>query len=218
MLLLATLALFQLAAPLRQVAPVLAFPDPTLDDTAAYQGYHTRFFKDFAGNTVQIYADGRSGRVVHLLADAENESIGFSIRDPRGAPATVSWANTRAEVSGSSRSRTFAYDLQAHAPRVAIGWFLLGSMRVERDFQYAGRHKTPFASPHFVLPEMERLLAALDNLDPPTRARHLSLVNVASVHALRARLEPTITAGPRGSLWVARVVQPSLDARDTLAL
>jgi hypothetical protein len=26
------------AAPARQVAPVLAFPDPTLDDTAAYQG------------------------------------------------------------------------------------------------------------------------------------------------------------------------------------
>ena len=40
------------AAPARQVAPVLAFPDPTLDDTVAYQGYQTRFFKDFAGNTV----------------------------------------------------------------------------------------------------------------------------------------------------------------------
>ena len=69
----ATAFFFQLAAPAREVSPVLAFPDPTLDDTAAYQGYHTRFFKDFAGNTVQIYVDGRSGRVVHLLADAENE-------------------------------------------------------------------------------------------------------------------------------------------------
>jgi hypothetical protein len=99
--LLAAVAFFQFALPARQIAPVLAFPDPTLDDTAAYQGYHTRFFKDVAGNTIQIYADGRSGRVVHLLADAEDESIGFSIRDQRGTPATVRWANARAEVSGS---------------------------------------------------------------------------------------------------------------------
>jgi hypothetical protein len=218
MLLLASVCIFQLAAPVRQIAPVLAFPDPTLDDTAAYQGYRTRFFKDFAGNTVQIYVDGRSGRIVHLLADAEDESIGFSIRDQRGGAATVSWANARADVSGSLRSRTLVYELQAHTRGVSIGWFLLGSMRVERDFQYAGRHKTPFASPPFVLAEMERLLASLDRLDPATRTRHLSLLNVASVQALRARLEPTVTAGARGASWVARVVQPSLDARDTLAL
>jgi len=48
MLFFATALFFQLAAPARQVSPVLAFPDATLDDTAAYQGYHTRFFKDFA--------------------------------------------------------------------------------------------------------------------------------------------------------------------------
>src|SRR6266480_924158 len=139
--------LFQLAAPAlaRQVAPVLAFPDHTLDDTAAYQGYQTRFFSDFAGNTVQIYVDNRSGRVVHLLADGENESIGFTVRDRQGHPAMVNWGSDRAVVSGTSRSRTLTYDLRADAPRISVGWFLLGSMRVERDFQYAGRHKTPFA-------------------------------------------------------------------------
>jgi hypothetical protein len=218
MLLFASIVLCQLAAPARHVAPVLAFPDPTLDDTAAYQGYHTSFFKDFAGNTVQIYADGRSGRVVHLLADAEDESIGFSIRDQRGTPAIVSWTDARAEVFGSPRARTLVYNLEARAPRVSIGWFLLGSMRVERDFQYAGRHKTPFASPRFVLPEMERLLSALGRLDPVARTRHLSHLNVASVQALRARLEPTITTMSRGTSWVARIVQPSLDAHDTLAV
>jgi hypothetical protein len=218
MFLVTTVLLFQLAAPARQVTSVLAFPDPTLDDTSAYQGYHTRFFKDFAGNTVQIYADGRSGRVVHLLADAENESIGFSVRDPRGTAAAVSWANARALVSGSPRARTLVYDLQASSRRVSVGWFLLGSMRVERDFQYAGRHKTPFASPHFALPEMDRLLAALERLDPSTQKQHLALLNATSVQALRARLQPTISSASHGSAWVARIVQASLDARDTLAV
>jgi hypothetical protein len=217
MLFFATALFFQLAAPARQVSLVLSFPDPTLDDTAAYQGYHTRFFKDFAGNTVQIYVDGRSGRVVHLLADAENESIGFSIRDARGTPTVIAWPDSRALVSGSSRARTLVYNLEARAPRISIGWFLLGSMRVERDFQYAGRHKKPFASPHFVLPEMERLLAALDRLDPSTRQRHLSLLNAPSVQALRTRLEPAITTATRGTSWVAQIVQASLDGRDTLS-
>jgi hypothetical protein len=205
-------------APSQQVAPVLAFPDPTLDDTAAYQGYQTRLFKDFAGNTVQIYVDNRGGRVVHLLADAENESIGFTIRDQQGRPTTVNWGSARAVVSGSSRSRTLVYDLKTDAPRISIGWFLLGSMRVERDFQYAGAHKKPFASPPFVLPEMERLLAALNGLDAATRKQHLSYLSAPAVPAVRARLQPTISTSTRGSAWVARIVQPSLDGRDTLAL
>ena len=54
--------------------PVLAFPEAGLDDSAAYQGYQTRLFRDAARNTVQLYLDARLGRVVHLWADAENES------------------------------------------------------------------------------------------------------------------------------------------------
>ena len=198
--------------------PVLAFPDPTLDDTAAYQGYQTRFFKDFAGNTVQIYVDNRSGRVVHLLADAENESIGLTVRGPHGRPVTVDWGSGQAVVSGSSRSRTLTYDLTADAPNISVGWFLLGSMRVERDFQYAGAHKTPFGSPRSVLPEMDRLLAALTRLDASTRTQHLSYLNAATASVVRSRLQPSLAAGPRGAAWVARIVQPSLDGRDTLAL
>src|SRR5688572_31459277 len=98
--------LFQLVAPARASHPVLSFPEPGLDDSAAYQGYQTRFFRDFASNTVQIYLDQRSGRVVHLLANAENESVGLSVRNSRGQPATISWgANSAARVTGSGRTR-----------------------------------------------------------------------------------------------------------------
>ena len=55
-------------------------------DRAAYQGYQTRFFRDTKGNVVQIYLDARSGRVVNLLADALNESVGFTVRDSSGKP------------------------------------------------------------------------------------------------------------------------------------
>ena len=58
----------QLAAPTPRF-PVLSFPQPGVDDTSAYQGYRTRFYRDAAGNTLQAYIDGRSGRVVHLLAN-----------------------------------------------------------------------------------------------------------------------------------------------------
>ena len=79
------LALFaQLAAPATSVRPVLAFPERGLDDTAAYQGYQTRLFRDAAGNTVQIYLDARANRVVHLWADAEDESVGFTARGASG--------------------------------------------------------------------------------------------------------------------------------------
>ena len=48
-------------------------------------------------------------------------------------------------VSMNGRARVFEYDLIADAARVDLGLFLLGSMRVERDFQYADRHRQPLA-------------------------------------------------------------------------
>ena len=64
----------------RVITPALSFPEAGLDDAAAYQGYQTRLYRDAASNTVQIYLDRREGRVVHILADAENASAGFSAR------------------------------------------------------------------------------------------------------------------------------------------
>jgi hypothetical protein len=214
--LIAILLLSQLAVT-RQTSPVLSFPEPGLDDTAAYQGYQTRFFRDNAGNTVQIYIDGRDGRVVHLWADADNESLAFTVRDSAGKPATIRWDGTVADISGTGRRRMLEYRLVADRSRIHLGWFLLGSMRVERDFQYMGRDRAAFASEPFSLPEIDRLLAALERLDPRTRRDHLTLLNAPNMAVLRSRLRPAITVFS-GSSWVARIVQPSPDGRDTLTL
>ena len=210
--------LAQLAAPARQIAPVLAFPEPGIDDTASYHGYQTRFLRDAAGNTVQAYLDRRDGRVVTLWADAEDESIGFTARADDGNPVALRWASSGATIARSGRTRSVEYELTADAPRIALGWFLLGSMRVERDFQYGGRHLAPFAAPRFTLPELDRMLAAIEQLPLAERNRELQLLGARDVRTLRGRLRPTIAITRSGTRWTARVVQPSLDGRDTISL
>ena len=220
-----TFALISLFAQLaavapRQTTPVLSFPESGLDDPAAYRGYQTRFFRDAAGNTLQIYLDSRAGRVVHLWADGENESIGFTVRSA-GRPAALRWGGNGATVSstgGSPARRSLEYQLTADGQRVDLGLFLLGSMRVERDLQYSEKHLGPFLAPAFRLPEIDAMLARLERLDPATRSRHLALLGAEDVNALRARLRPTITTSTSDSVWTAQIVQPSLDARDTISL
>src|SRR3982751_6982810 len=129
---LTTLLLFaQLAAPLASTRPVLAFPERGLDDPAAYAGYQTRLFRDAAGNTLQIYLDSRAQRVVHLWADAEDESMGFTARAANGRAAALSWAGDAARVGRTGRARVAEYSLVADESHIVVGWFLLGSMRVE---------------------------------------------------------------------------------------
>ncbi len=198
--------------------PVLAFPEAGLDDTAAYRGYQTRFFRDAAGNTVQIYLDRREGRVVHLWANAENESVGLSVRDARGLPATLRWTGEGVRVDRAGRRHALTYSLTSSAASIRLGWFLLGSMRVERDFQAQGRHRTPFAAGRFLLPEFARLLAALERLGAEEQMRHLALLGASDMQTLRARMHPAVSTSQDDSLWIARVVQPTLDNRDTLAL
>ena len=137
----------------RAIQPVLAFPEPGLDDPAAYQGYQTRFFRDARGNTVQVYLDARGGRVVSLFANAVNESVGFTVRDASGQPLRLEWGAPGAVISESGARRTIEYQLVANAPRIDVGWFLLGSMRVERDLQYSRRHLEKFGYPTFRLRE-----------------------------------------------------------------
>ena len=83
--------------------PVLAFPEPGVDDPAAYQGYQTRFYRDSKDNAVQIYLEPRGSRVVLVWADAANESVGFTVRDASGRPARLGWAAEEAEVSDRAR-------------------------------------------------------------------------------------------------------------------
>ncbi len=56
------LALVQVSAQAGPVPPVLAFPEPGVDDPAAYRGYQTRFYRDSRRNTVQIYLEPRAAR------------------------------------------------------------------------------------------------------------------------------------------------------------
>ena len=200
------------------VEPVLAFPEPGLDDSAAYQGYQTRFYRDSKRNAVQIYLEPRAGRVVHVWADAANESVGFTLRDGSGRAARATWSGEPAQVADSGAARSLEYRLTTVSPRIELGWFLLGSMRVERDFQYGGRHLLPFRGPPFRVAEESLLVAAVARLPAEERRRHLALLGVRSLERLEARLQPTIAVTRAGGGWRVRVERPSLDGRNRLAL
>src|SRR6476620_2408969 len=93
------------------IRPTLGFPEAGLDDPASYQGYKTRFFRDAKGNTFQVYVDSRSGRVVNLLADAVDESVGFTSRDSLGKPLSLEWGSDTAVIGLAGKSRSISYTL-----------------------------------------------------------------------------------------------------------
>jgi hypothetical protein len=199
-------------------APVLAFPERGVDDTAAYQGYQTRFYRDSRGNTVQIYLEPRGGRVVSLWADAADESLGFTVRDARGRPARLSWTGDSARAGDSTAMRTLEYRLTAGSPRVTLGWFLLGTMRVERDFQYGKLQLRPYGAPPYQVAEESLLVANIARLPAGERQRELDLLGAESVAALRARLLPRLTRSCAAGACTVRIERPSLDGRNRLAL
>ena len=215
--LLTVVVIAQLAVPAR-VPPVLSFPEAGLDDVASYRGYQTRFYRDAVGNTVQIYLDGRDGRVVQLWADADDESLGFTAQNAAGRAVPLRWDAPDALVAGAAGRRTVEHRLIADRSVIRLGWFLMGSMRVERDFQYSGTQWKPFTTGSFPRPELEQFLAAIDALDAATRRSHLALLGAVDVGTVRARLRPTITTTSSDTAWIARVAQPALDGRDTLAM
>ena len=201
------------------VPPYLAFPEPGLDDPAAYEGYETRVYRDSHRNAFQVYLNGRTGRVVSLWADAADESVGFTVRDSSGQPAELAWSSSDAVVAGSAggRTRSVSYGLELPSP-VTLGLFLLGSMRVERDFQYAGRDSLPLNATPFPQSELLDLIANLERLTAGERARHLSLLGVKTIDALRARLAPQVTVQRGDTTWVVRIEQPSFDGKSHLSL
>jgi hypothetical protein len=199
-------------------APVLAFPEAGVDDTAAYQGYQTRFYRDSKGNTVQIYLEQRGGRVVNLWADAADESLGFTVRDTRGRPPRLTWAADSAEAGDSGAMRTLEYGLTAESPRVTLGWFVLGSMRVERDFQYGQLHLRPYGAAPYQVAEESLLVANVARLPAGERQRQLELLGANSVAALRSRLQPRLAGSCSATACTVRVQRPSLDGRNRLVL
>ncbi|HEU4585077.1 MAG TPA: hypothetical protein VFR95_04970, partial [Gemmatimonadaceae bacterium] len=202
----------------RRVTPVLDFPEPGMDDTAAYQGYRTRFFRDSKGNALQVYLDGRSGRVVNMWADAADESIGFTARDGAGKPAPLEWGGDGAVVADSGNVRTVTYTLAAKGARVDVGWLLLGSMRVERDFQYARHHLEPFGASQFREQELVDLIRNLRTLPPDEQKRELALLHATSVAELSRRLVPTVTSRCAENACIVRAVHTSFDGERHLAL
>ena len=198
--------------------PVLDFPEPGMDDPAAYEGYRTRFYRDAANNTVQIYIRGTEGRVVALLADAENESVGFTVRDSAGRPIAPAWGSVDAIRSTSGDARTLEFRLASNVRRIDLGWFVLGSMRIERDLQYQQRHLRPFDAPPFARPELDTLIANIERLGDDERQRHLELLRATDLRELRSRLNPTITRAEVDTSWIVTIEQPSFDGRSHLAM
>jgi len=191
MILLALLLATQAPPP---QAPYVAFPEPGLDDPAAYAGYTTRVYRDSRFNAVQIYIDAKTGRVVHVWADALDESLGFTVRD------SVAFGARDATVGVTGGRRWLRYSLTVQGGRsTRIGHFLLGSMRLERDFGYAGRVRDSLDAPPFVVPEMRQLAQRLGA--PYT-----------------ARLTPTVSVTRTASRWTIRATQPSLDGKNRLWL
>jgi hypothetical protein len=172
--------------------PYVAFPEPGLDDPAAYAGYTTRVYRDSRRNSVQIYIDAKTGRVVHVWADALNESIGFTVRE-----AAVAFGAQQATVGATGGRRWLRYSLTVPGGRsISVGQFLLGSMRIERDFGYAGRVRDPLDAPPFVVPEIAQLAQALGRATPV----------------------PRITISRTNTRWSVRVTEPSLDGKHHLWL
>lgn len=206
------------SAQSRTVLPVLSFPEAGLDDAAAYQGYQTRFFRDAGGNAVQVYLDARSGRVVTVMADAANESVGFTVRDSGGKPVRLEWGSNGGVISGTGSSRFTEYELVANVPHVQIGWILLGSMRVERDLVYSGKHEKPFSAPTFALRELDEMITNLQRLRPAERARHLRLLDAPGVPELRSRLQPAVTLLSSGTRRGIKATQPAFDGKTHLSM
>jgi hypothetical protein len=91
-------------------------------------------------------------------------------------------------------------------------------MRVERDLQYAARDTLPLDATPFPQPELSQLIDHIARLKPAERARHLSLLGVKTVDALRDRLRPSVAAKVGDTAWVVRVEQPSFDGKNHLWL
>jgi hypothetical protein len=199
-------------------APVLEFPETGLDDLAAYEGYKTRFFRDANGNTLQVYLNTRDGRVVHVWANAANESAAFTVRDTTGSPASIAWGGPEADTRSDGTNRSVRHLLAAEVGALEIGWFLLGTMRQERDFQYMRWHERPYTDPPFILTELTELISSMERLPADERTRHLALLDANDIAELQSRLEPRVELTADETSWSVFVEHTSLDGRNHLTL
>ena len=140
------------------------------------------------------------------------------MRDAAGRSPRLTWGAPAAEVSDSDSERSVEYRLQAHASQIEVGGFLLGTMRVERDYQYGKRHLQPLPLPPFRVAEESLLVAAVSRLPASERQRHLAVLRADDIEMLRSRLVPGITTRCSDDHCSVRVERPSLDGRNRLVL
>ncbi|GEM_PF-501051 len=207
------------------VAPILEFPQTGIDDTVVYRGYKTRFFRDSYGNAVQIILNSSTGRLVHLWADAANESISFTARTPDGRPASFEWESPGVRLQSQEQRRTVEHQLLFNTEILEVGHFLLCSMRKERDFQYFERHLLAFDSEPFHEPELLELIRNLDRLPADERTRHLKLLRAANVAELQTRMNPRVSESihsedvyATGDWHVVVIDQMTFDGKNSLSL
>jgi hypothetical protein len=208
----------QLAAAPTPAPVQIAFPDPALDDSAAYPGYRARLYRDADRNTLHIYVNSAERRVVHVWADSENESLGFTVRAPNGESIPLRFGDADARNARRGRWRIFDHTIIAGAPAIEIGHALLGSMRVERDVQYWKRHLDPLTAAPFRLAEFDSLERALRALPPARQRAHLSLLNARSLAALTARFAPQLRTATDRAHTVIVATRSSVDGKDSLRL
>ncbi len=127
------------------------------------------------------------------------------------------WGAESAEVSSSGALRTIDYRLAAEVSHLEIGGFVLGSMRIERDYVYSKRYLQPLSAPPFRVAEESLLVADVGRLPPAERRRHLALLGARNMTVLSSRLVPAITQ-PAAPSATIRVERPSLDGRNRLVL
>ncbi len=200
----------------QEVHPVLEFPEVGLDDTATYRGYTTRFFQDSEGNTLQVYIKQNEGRVVHVWADAANESISFTARDgDEDQLASLTWDSAEAKLISNGKMRYVEYSLIANKTTLELGHFVLNTMRLERDFQYFKKHLQPFDAEPLIPKELPELIKNLERLPEDVRARHLRLLKATTFDELRSRLVPQIERKSQSRVLVEQI---TFDGKNHLSL
>ncbi|HSE39707.1 MAG TPA: hypothetical protein VLH08_02995 [Acidobacteriota bacterium] len=202
----------------KEVHPIFEFPEKGMDDPAKYENYVTRFYKDSSGNSFQIYIDQKSGRVVHVWADAANESVGFTVRNAAGAPAEMKWDSSPAIVTAENNTRSVQHVLSIHSPSIQIGHTILASMRKERDFQYFKKHLEPYDAQPYHDEELKKLISNLGRIPANIRAEHLQILKAKDINELHARLDPSRSLVKSGDGWIAKLKQPYFDEKNQLTL
>ncbi len=201
-----------------EVRPTLEFPEQGVDDPLTYQGYTTRFYRDFHKNTLQIYIKQDVGRVVNIWGNAANESLGFTARDENNTPAYLTWAMETAGLYSDGERYFTTYELQSKSSTLKLGHFLLGSMRQERDFQYFKTHLDEFPVQYYAEESFEEFVNFVEALPADLQQRHLPLLHTKSIADLRARLRPQLNVSREATKTMVSLTQSTLNDEGHLAL